>query len=331
MQHFVPLEQRDGVSAAVLYHKDCVDGFGAYFAAHRVLRQHYQEVVGLAITYDGVVPEFENESDVYIVDFCFKEGQRGLLEAIARRSARVTVIDHHASGQWLVDAQITNVTVVFDMAYSGAQLSWAFFSNKGHLCDFPWLYNYIADRDLWRNALPNTREVCAVLRMTPKTLDAWERLADSHTNGLAWTCLLVWGANILETLRNVVDDVLHGAVQINTPWGRAGLVMSPRMLASDVCHAYLTQHPDADYVAALAVCHDRLEVSLRSREGGVEVHKLAQRYGGGGHPCAAGFAVELAAQVFTIGSAVIVAQQKLMQPIVTVELVSSKGADRGGA
>lgn len=328
LAYFEPPDHRDGVAAVVLYHKDCSDGFGAYYVAQLELRKHYREVIGLPIAYDGVIPDFYDWSDVYIVDFCFKENQRSELEKLASRSMNVTVIDHHASGQWLVDFYRGNVTVVFDLEFSGAQLAWAYFCNRGVRSNFPELINYIADRDLWRNALPNTYAVSAAVRMAPKTLEAWDGLWATQTDITAWALLLVRGETILSTLQEIINDVLRAAVVVPTPMGLMGMTVCPRTVASDACHQYLVANPAVGYAAAFILCGDRIEVSLRSREGGVLVHEIAHRFGGGGHPCAAGFSVPCNSEVFPIGTAMIVAQQKLMQDIVTVTLVNTPKAAR---
>ncbi len=289
LPYFEPPDHRDGVAAVVLYHKDCSDGFGAYYVAQKELRKHYKTVIGIPIAYDEPVVQFPEWSDVYVLNFCIKEHQRHELEKLAAYSMNVTVIDHHASGAWIVGANGGNVTVVFDTEYSGAQLAWAFFCNKGVRANFPQLIDYIADRDLWRNALPNTHAVSAAIRMTPKTLEAWDALWATHTDMIAWALLLVRGETILSTLQTVIDDVLRSAVIVPTPMGSMGMIVCPRAVASDVCHQYLQSHPDVGYAAAFVVSQGRIEVSLRSRAGGVLVNEIAHRFGGGGRPCAAGF------------------------------------------
>ncbi len=327
LPYFEPPDHRDGVAAVVLYHKDCSDGFGAYYVAQKELRKHYKTVIGIPVAYDEPVDRFPEWSDVYVLDFCFKEHQRRELEKLAAYSMNVTVIDHHASGEWVVEASGGNIAVVFDTKYSGAQLAWAFFCNKGARSNFPQLIDYIADRDLWRNQLPNTHAVSAAVRLTPKTLEAWDALWAAHTDMTAWALLLIRSETILSTLQTIIDDVLRAAMVVPTPMGLMGMIVCPRTVASDACHQYLVANQAVGYAAAFILCGDRIEVSLRSREGGVLVHEIAHRFGGGGHPCAAGFSVPCDTMVFPVGVALITAQQKLMQDIVTVELICRPKAE----
>ena len=51
----------------VLYHRDCADGFGAAWAAHRELGR--EKVEYLPCTYGEPPPEMESGSRVYILDF----------------------------------------------------------------------------------------------------------------------------------------------------------------------------------------------------------------------------------------------------------------------
>ena len=83
---------------AVIYHADCIDGFGAAYAAWRKF--------GDAARYlpmhhgDPWQPEDFADQIVYILDFSFPPPQ---LTALARSARAVTQLDHHASARaaWL--------------------------------------------------------------------------------------------------------------------------------------------------------------------------------------------------------------------------------------
>jgi uncharacterized protein len=68
---------------------------------------------------------------------------------------------------------------------------------------------------------------------------------------------------------------------------------APYMLASDMGHKMLELYPEADFAAVYYIRHDLTSTySLRGRKGGVNVAQIAEQFGGGGHPSAAGMRVD---------------------------------------
>jgi nanoRNase/pAp phosphatase (c-di-AMP/oligoRNAs hydrolase) len=80
--------------------------------------------------------------------------------------------------------------------------------------------------------------------------------------------------------------------------GMKAIVGPALVLASETGHAALQKYPEADFSATW---WDRPEsenkvdrkVSLRSRDDGVDVSKIAGMFGGGGHEHASGFNVKV--------------------------------------
>lgn len=60
---------------------------------------------------------------------------------------------------------------------------------------------------------------------------------------------------------------------------------------SSLCHEALSRFPELDYVVCVSPM--RNQADLRSRQGQVDVSEIAKRCGGGGHPTAAGFPVDV--------------------------------------
>src|SRR5665213_864100 len=150
-----------------IYHGNCADGFTAAWAVHKAMG------VGDADYHPGVYgqePPDVTGRDVIMVDFSYK---RPVLEAMAAKARSILILDHHKtaaedlSGLGYIPVQYddfveTNdpaarVGVIFDMERSGAQVTWDFF----HDAPRPLLVDYVGDRDLWRFAMPKSREVNA--------------------------------------------------------------------------------------------------------------------------------------------------------------------------
>ena len=150
-----------------IYHGNCADGFGAAL----VVRKALGDIDFHPGKYQEPPPDVTGK-DVVMVDFSYK---RPVLLKMAEKANRILIIDHHkTSAEDLVDLP-ENVTAKFDMSRSGSMLTWE---------HFPWrdpatALLHIEDRDLWRFALQNTRQIMANVFSFPTTsrcgTRSWQR------------------------------------------------------------------------------------------------------------------------------------------------------------
>ncbi len=139
----------------VIYHANCPDGFTAAWAFWRIFRD---DAVYLPYRYGQAPPDLAGKR-VAIVDFSFR--RETLLEMV-KQTKYLVVLDHHKSAEReLADLDLGEKgNIIFDMERSGAQIAWDYlFPDQRR----PWLVDYVADRDLWRNELPHTKEISQVL------------------------------------------------------------------------------------------------------------------------------------------------------------------------
>ncbi len=258
----------------IIYHANCCDGFTAAWAAQRLLDGPCEL---FAATYAGDADDVElpdvTGRRVYMLDFCVGAEQlRRLIEA----AEDIHVIDHHASAE-RVCGEFGCCT--FDLERSGAGLTWDILSGRS---ERPWLIAYVEDRDLWRHALPDTREINAFIALVPKTVEEWD-------------LLLAEGAESVAALGEVAIGARDAYVEAMLPLARrmsfAGhadipMVNAPPPHISDLVGRLAKDAPFA--VGWHQRGDGRYVYSLRSH-GGFDVGALAQEHGGGGHPGAAGF------------------------------------------
>lgn len=136
--------------AVVLYHDNCVDGFGSAWAFHKLAEKDYVDgTIYLPVQYGKPIDldQWVSESDIYILDFSF--GRQQLLQ-LANRYASVTVLDHHKTAEtnlrnW--DHGFSDMEIVFDMSRSGAGITWDYLAESNQPRSM--LINYIEDRDIW--------------------------------------------------------------------------------------------------------------------------------------------------------------------------------------
>lgn len=292
----------------VIYHANCDDGFGAAFAAWRKWGDSVEYV---AAHYGSQPPSVEGKH-VLIVDFSYKAG----VLATMANALSVTMLDHHKSAaedlapyRRFADAPYRftmpvvasmaedlhrngypPINALFDMARSGARLAWEFCNPDESL---PYMIKLIEDRDLWQFAWEDTKPFSLYLRSLQYDFRTWSSLCDTlEVPQEMWKVMNE--ARAIERYHNrLVEDVArhHDLVSFPGVDQPVPVAASPYRLASDVAHQLLQLHPSAPFAATVNHRANSVGYSLRSEDDRLDVAKIAQRYGGGGHRNAAGFSV----------------------------------------
>lgn len=261
----------------VLYHGQCRDGFGAAYAFWR--HPIYRDATFIPVFWNTPPPPMEDGSEVYIVDFAY---ERDELLKLKERMSLVRVIDHHeTSVEWLDGLDF----VTFDMTKSGCRLAWEFVAGPDDEWGPPRLLNWIEDKDLWVWKLAHTKEAMAGLETYPFDFEVWSRLADDPSEMLARG----------EVLVPFIDEIVAAAisrVRMVEIGGYRVPVTNATTHWSEIGAALCETHPDAPFVMTYVDMPTGRKWSLRSN-GKFNVRVFAQKFGGGGHPQAAGFQMPL--------------------------------------
>ena len=171
----------------VIYHADCTDGFGAAYAAWKLLgnRAEYHACK------HGTPPPDVVGKNVVILDFSFNNATT---KQMIEEADGLLVIDHHKSAMVeLHDIANTH----FDMTKSGDMLSWEFF-HPGK--EPPKFIKYIQDRDLWKWELEYSKEFSAAVEMVPFEFEEFEKFEDDSVY------------NYLLGLRNIMYCQTHHSI-----------------------------------------------------------------------------------------------------------------------
>lgn len=259
-----------------IYHGNCADGFAAAWVVRKALGEDNVEF------FPGVYqtpPPDTQDRDVILVDFSYK---RPVMEKMISSAKSMTVLDHHLSAMKDLEG-LPGVDVMFDMNRSGARITWDYFFPD---MAPPPLLLHIEDRDLWRFALPGTREIQANVFSYPYDFKVWDTFMQMPPGALAGDGEAIERKHfkdIAELVKVCRRELRIGGVVVPA----ASL---PYTLTSDAGHLMATEH-----TSRIGVCYwdtpGGRVFSLRSTDDGPDVSEIAKQYGGGGHAHAAGFTV----------------------------------------
>lgn len=279
------------------YHAGCPDGAAAAYAVWNAwgdtdsqgISNHY-----IAAGHDDVADaDLVTLADVVYVDMAPAPQE---LERVASLAKRVTVLDHHVSakrrycddpqGQALL-ARLSELghRIHIDMTHSGAILAWQHFCPQTPI---PELLRYVEDQDLWRWKLPESRAINAALATRSHSLENWKDIA--HKPIAYWQAQ---GAPLVEAQDGEINRALNTAHRIELICGRIEAANCTTPVRSRLGHA-MAQRSRWGTPASVVyrISGRRVFVSIYS-VGDLDVSIVAEEYGGGGHPNAAGFRIDL--------------------------------------
>ena len=263
----------------VLYHADCLDGYGAAWSAWKSLgdRVHYQ-----AVRHQMPMPEFPVGAVLYILDFCYPMEQ---LISAAQKARKIVVLDHHISAQKAFETYQgvipANLEMHFNMQQSGCMLAWHYF--QGDIAA-PMILRHIEDHDLWRHQIRHTEEIV-------KALFLYRPISFAKFEQLQLDTLYREGKILLKQHRQMVKALLNSrhSIKLGDTLGLA--VNAPGAFASELGQALAKLSGTFGLTYHYHGRRQCYECGLRSI-GEFDVSKLAVDFGGGGHQNAAGFSMD---------------------------------------
>ncbi|RUS31441.1 hypothetical protein BC938DRAFT_477791 [Jimgerdemannia flammicorona] len=249
----------------IIYHKHCIDGFGARFAAELLLGK---KATYLPAVYNDTPPPDNvlKGKRIGMFDFSF---DRKLIEQLRGVAELVVVVDHHKT-------ELDQVH--FDLTKSGARLAWEFFHPDKPL---PKFMAYIEDR------LPKSKEFSAFFRTVPFNFEDFKRF---HDNELLVDEAITNGTQLLAVLNDKVMQICSNATTrtLRDTHHKVLVVNSP-VFPSEVGQELASRDCDFGLVWFYDANRKSCRVSARSHDEKADVSEIVKRFGGGGHRNAAGF------------------------------------------
>ena len=283
-------------SNLVISHKNCLDGFGAAYAAWSILGDQDTEYVFLdypdRVEFLARDPSYFKGRYIYIFDVSFNRSDLFFLQTQAHQ---IVWRDHHETafkdylnikqGMQIptnyVETQ-SNLDVYLDNNKSGAWLAWEYFYTSNP----PMWVQHIDDRDRWQWKLKGTREFCMRLSQLTQTFIDWNLLL----NRTFLNDTYVEGALLCTYFDEQLERGINATKQELTINGIKGLCCNlPPVFASEAGNE-LAKQSGTFGATWFQDKTGAIKFSLRSI-GDFSVRELAEQFGGGGHKNAAGFSV----------------------------------------
>jgi oligoribonuclease NrnB/cAMP/cGMP phosphodiesterase (DHH superfamily) len=297
-------------SPLVVFHGSCFDGFTAawifrrFKGKDRMFQGHEVEYFP-AFHGSDKLPDTKGRH-VWFLDFTYS---KKIMMDLIVASKRTTIYDHHKSAKADLENIILDIQeernvlrkndkVLFDSTRSGAGITFDELEREHGLKygginprfndrRSVWLVDYVEDRDIWKNELPDTEEVSAYLSIVPMTFEAWDEVQKIGVEDIVKA-----GSAIKKYI-----DAYGASARGNVRWEQLGqykvpTINIPYMSCSEHIGTLAIENPKAPFaVGYFRTSSGKWKISLRSR-GDFDVSALAVTYGGGGHAGAAGFEVD---------------------------------------
>jgi oligoribonuclease NrnB/cAMP/cGMP phosphodiesterase (DHH superfamily) len=262
----------------VLYHGNCPDGFGGAYAAWKKFGDT-AEYYALSRTSPG--PDALHDALVYFIDFCYPQE---LMDEYVSQAKHLVMLDHH---EGVEDVARSMPEYVYDSNRSGASIAWEYF-HPGQ--PMPKLLQYVEDDDLFRFAIPDTKAVISYLAVQPHTFEVWDAIATDLQNAEHSSKLM----EKLHAYREYFDLLVEYTASRAKPVlfeGHEVYLVTVNPLKPFVSAVGSVLHKKYPPFALMAHAFPGgMRISMRGNDS-IDLTKIAQKYGGNGHPNSAAFSL----------------------------------------
>lgn len=271
----------------VITHNCCLDGFTSLWIAWNKF--------GKKAIYHGAYPNTKLKDlpnlrgkTVYMFDVLFAPD---IMKKIKGMVKKLVVIDHHISNYRKLEDIIGGVDTIFDMNHSAAYLVWKYFNPKKKT---PKIVHYVQDNDMGWWLLPYSKEFNTAMRINFPLIiseDNFKKFSKFFKSEKEIKKMIKKGIHYQEFVNWVVKNNIHKSVikmmdkyKVHVVYIGIGKPISSALATE------LAKDPKVDFSAVYSISKKgNYTVMLRSRPDSVDVSKVAEKYGGGGHPGAAAF------------------------------------------
>lgn len=262
----------------ILYHGGCPDGFGGAYAAWKKFGDTAEYI---PLSRGKGLPTGLEGAHLYFIDFVYPQEEMDHFVSIADK---VTVLDHHEGVEDVIQSM---PEFVYETELSGSGIAWRYFHPDVPL---PTLLAHVQDDDLYKFELPDTRAVMTYLGVHPFEFAFWDETAQRLDDPAQSDALFERTRIYAEYFELLAQEAADHAKLVSFEgyecyFGTAHPLKTMKSLVGN-----LLAKKKGPIALVVAAHPNGYGVSIRG-DGTVDVSKIAQKYGGNGHPNSSGFLI----------------------------------------
>lgn len=265
----------------VFYHKNCLDGLASAWAAWKKFEDKAEYI---PLNYQAPFDKNIKGKKIYFLDV---SPNRKILENLKKNDCEIVIIDHHLSAKNNLDLVSSGSFIMrLNMKHSASVLTWQYFFPEKKI---PKSLLYIEDIDLWKFRKRFSREIVASIDLSDIDFKKFNRLTSDIENKERRKKYIRTGKKVVEDQDKLIEQIVEKAKKVKIGKIKT-LAVSSSILISEIGDALIKKLSPMAIIWFKA--GETRRISLRSN-GKVDVSKIAEKYGGGGHKCAASFVINI--------------------------------------
>lgn len=263
----------------VFYHAHCFDGLLSAWVASLKLKKKADY---FPVNYSDyqILKKIKGKT-IYLLDLSLP---KRIILALKKNQNYLILIDHHLSSEKFLDLFDEKI---FNKNHSGCVLTFSYFFKKKKPFK---ILKHIEDFDLWRFSFKNSLEIFAYLEsLEPLDFKKINQLVKKIENEKTRKRIIQEGKVIQRYKESLLKKLEEKAFLVNFENYQV-LAVNTSVLISEIGN-YLTKKKPP---FSIIFYHNQkgTRVSLRG-DGSIDLSKIAEKYGGGGHFSAASFFLPL--------------------------------------
>lgn len=268
--------QKEEKRPILVYHKGCLDGFGARFAFELKYGDSWEY---FPLDHSSEMPEYEGR-DVVFADIAPPTLEIG--DDIYKKAKSFLILDHHKSAN---DKFQGRPYFSFDIDKSGCMLAAEYVFGSQEV---PELFYYIQDRDLWLFNLEDTKYIINSLASREQTFQSWFNFKKQLES--SFDLVISEGEAIERYIKKTIELNKENFFIMNIKGFEVPTINSSFCI-SESLDSFLDENLETKVVAAYTYRKGSYKFSLRSNNR-FDCTIIANQFEiGGGHRGAAGFTI----------------------------------------
>jgi len=268
------------------FHNDDLDGWASSAIVSK--KHKNDEIEFYGYNYEDEIKLVKGYDIVYMVD-CSTTSEN--MKFLMDNNKKFVWTDHHAKKIWQVIEEIDGDIPGLrdkDNKHAACVLTWKYLYPKKPV---PTILKYIEDVDLWKWEMKYTDEITTSLDLDcKKDRKMLKNFFDEEIWNSVMGIIMENGRKYVNMRTKQIKEIMKNTVIVSWNGYRTAVINTP-IHKSHTGDAILKENINVNIVLIWSYNKDKVNCSLRSSD--VDVSKIADKYGGGGHRLASGFRCDL--------------------------------------